>query len=78
MTTESDRLKRYYEASWQRFVESIYEMLDNNLPLSTKDIEKKLIENKWGLPKRSDINIALNNDLNGKVQKVGKSKWTKA
>jgi hypothetical protein len=77
MTTESDRVKRYYEASWQRFVENVYEMLDSNTPMSAKEIEKKPIESRWGLPKISNINKALNNDLKGKVHKIGKSRWTK-
>ena len=45
--------------------------------MNSKDIEKVLIEIRWGLPKISSINKAINNDLKGKVKKVGKSNWIK-
>jgi hypothetical protein len=77
MDLRSDRTDRIDKVLWDRFVETIYESLDYNTPFSAKDIEKILIEKKWGLPKISSINKAINDDLKDRVVKIGKSKWIK-
>lgn len=77
MDLKSDRTDRIDKVFWQRFVDTVYDSLDYERPMSSKDIEKALIDKKWGLPKISSINKAINNDLKEKVQKVGKSKWIK-
>jgi hypothetical protein len=73
----SDRTDRIDKVFWDRFVEMIFESLDYKTPSSAKDIEKILINKKWGLPKISSINKAINEDLKDRVVKIGKSKWIK-
>lgn len=77
MDLRSDRTDRIDKVFWQRFVDTIFDSLDYDTPLSGKDIEKILINRKWGLPKISSINKAINEDLKDKVVKIGKSKWIK-
>jgi hypothetical protein len=77
MDLRSDRTDRIDRVFWQRFVDAIFDSLDYKKPLSEKDIEKVLIDRKWGLSKISSINKAINEDLKDKVVKIGKSKWIK-
>jgi hypothetical protein len=77
MDLRSDRTDIIDKVFWQRFVDTILEVLDYETPLSAKEIEKILIYKKWGLPKKSFINKAINTDLKDKVVKIGKSKWIK-
>ena len=77
MDLKSERTDRIDNVFWERFVENVYDALDYEKPMTAKDIEKALIERKWGLPKISNINKAINNELKNRVQKIGKSKWIK-
>jgi hypothetical protein len=77
MDLKSERTDRVEKIFWERFVDTIYDSLDYEKPMDAKDLEKALIQKRWGIPKISAINKAINNDLKDKVSKVGKSKWIK-
>jgi hypothetical protein len=67
-----DNLTRLDKRFWDDFVLEVYKTLDDKISHSPKDIEKILLEKKWGHSKINLINKALNTDLKSKVIKAGK------